>query len=132
MSSRSFDPTLPANRAGVTAVIAIRCPQCGQGRRKLGRCEGATPLKDTEYSRIRHDRSTSPISGPIRARVKKNLCNAHKIVASRHGLANELVTELLAVDLDQSSSRMRKMDRQHESTGSGDLAQESPARLRRL
>jgi hypothetical protein len=33
----------------------------------------------------------------------------------------------VAVGLDASDGRVRKMDRQHQSVGPGDLAQESPA-----
>src|SRR5262245_46241089 len=47
-------------------------------------------------------------------------------------VANELVTKPLAVGLDQSGGWMWEMDRQDESIGSGNFAQESPARLRRL
>src|ERR1700730_15213780 len=47
-------------------------------------------------------------------------------------IANEFVTEPVAIGLDQPGGRMRKMDRQHKSTSSGDLAQEPSARLRRL
>jgi hypothetical protein len=37
ISSRPFDSTPLAPGAGATAVITIRCPQRGQGRRKVGR-----------------------------------------------------------------------------------------------
>src|SRR5450432_3234326 len=36
---------------------------------------------------------------------------------------DEIVVEPIFVRLDQSGSRVRKMDRQHESAGAGDLAQ---------
>jgi hypothetical protein len=41
MSSRSSDREPFSNSAGVTAVIASRCPQCEQGRRTLGRRDDA-------------------------------------------------------------------------------------------
>jgi hypothetical protein len=42
-SSRSF--AAPSSySAGATEVIAIRLPQCWQGRRKLGRSDGETSL----------------------------------------------------------------------------------------
>src|SRR5215467_860493 len=76
MSSRSFDPTLPANRAGVTAMTAIRCPQCGQGRRKLGRRDGATSLKDTEVLLGRDNQLTRLF--PTRfARESRKICATH-------------------------------------------------------
>ena len=43
-SSRSSDSAPLAYCTGATAVIAIRFPQCGQGRRKLGKCDAVTPL----------------------------------------------------------------------------------------
>src|SRR5216683_6464164 len=47
-------------------------------------------------------------------------------------VANEPVTEPVAVGLDPSGGRVRKMDRQHQRIDPGDLAEESPARVRRL
>src|SRR5215470_3927221 len=46
--------------------------------------------------------------------------------------ANKPVAEPVAVGLDPSRGWVRKMDRQHEGVGPGDLAEKSPARVRRL
>jgi hypothetical protein len=48
MSSRLPDCAPPLDRAGVIAVIVMRCPQQGQGSRKLGRFDRIRLLKDTE------------------------------------------------------------------------------------
>jgi hypothetical protein len=50
MSSRLLDSAPPLDRAGATAVIAIRCPQYGQGSKKLGKFDWVTLLKDTEVT----------------------------------------------------------------------------------
>jgi hypothetical protein len=77
MSSRLPDSAPPLDRAGVIAVIVIRCPQQGHGSKKLGRFDRIRLLKDTEA--LSHaPGSPVAISGLIRARVKENLCNAHK------------------------------------------------------
>jgi hypothetical protein len=55
-SSRSFDSAPSLSRAGATDVTAIRWPQCGQGMRKLCRCDGATPLQRMELSRSKTSR----------------------------------------------------------------------------
>src|SRR5215468_9501594 len=48
ISSRLLDSAPPFDWAGATAVIAIRCPQYGQGSKKLGRFDRITVLKDTK------------------------------------------------------------------------------------
>jgi hypothetical protein len=79
ISSRLPDSAPPLERAGVIAVIVMRCPQQGHGSKKLGRFDRIRLLKDTES--LSHARFSPAISGFISARVKENLCNAHKWAA---------------------------------------------------
>jgi hypothetical protein len=53
ISSRSSDRKPFSNSAGVMAVIASRCPQCEQGRRKLGRRDAPTSLRCMELAWFR-------------------------------------------------------------------------------
>ena len=80
-SSRSFDSTPLAYREGVTDVIAIRCPQCGQGRRKLGRRDEETSLHCMELSSVPAVSFLSQIK-----KLSTNVCASHKLCASQHRL----------------------------------------------
>jgi hypothetical protein len=51
-SLRSFDSVPLAIRVRVIAVITIWRPQCVQGRRKVGRLEGATSLRRMELFQL--------------------------------------------------------------------------------
>lgn len=61
MSSRSFESAPLAYRAGATAVMTHRCPQCGQGSRTLGRCEGTTLLQCMELFGSEPSRRLGPL-----------------------------------------------------------------------
>ena len=79
-SSRSFDSAPLASCAGPTAEIAIRCPQCGQGRRKLGRREGATSLKCMGSLPVpRPPASAAAIPRSIYRSVNEDLCDAYNL-----------------------------------------------------
>jgi hypothetical protein len=49
ISSRSFDSAPLGYRAGAAAVIAIRCPQCGQGSMRGKQNEHRTTVKELCY-----------------------------------------------------------------------------------
>jgi hypothetical protein len=87
-SSRSSDPTALSECAGTTAVIAIRCPQCGHGRRKVGRADGITSLQSMELSRFR-DLAIPllPFPAPFK-KVSIDICAMHKVFALRHPLVS--------------------------------------------
>jgi hypothetical protein len=73
-----------ANRAGVTAVITILCPQCGQGRRKVGRRDDAMFRFCMEHPHFRHIPSPLRLFLALFTKVSTNICAAHKICASQH------------------------------------------------
>jgi hypothetical protein len=89
-SLRSSDSVPLAIRARVIAVITIWCPQCVQGRRKVGRLEGATSSHCMELFQF----TRRPFhSGPFPARFKRvstSFCASHIICASRHPSASQV------------------------------------------
>jgi hypothetical protein len=87
-SSRSFDSMPLANRAGVTAVITIRCPQCGQGRRKVGRRDDEMFRFCMEHPHFRHIRHLAPISRPIHKSVNEYLCDAQTMCIAASNLGD--------------------------------------------
>jgi hypothetical protein len=90
-SLRSSDSAPLAIRVRVIAVITIWRPQCVQGRRKVGRLEGATSLYCMELFQLR-DVPVSLRPFPARfERVSTSFCAAHIICASRHPSASILV-----------------------------------------
>jgi hypothetical protein len=88
-SLRSFDSAPLANRVRVIAVITIWCPQCVQGRRKVGRLEGATSLYCMElFFNYEASRFHSGHSRPDLRECQHVFCAAHIICASRHPSAS--------------------------------------------
>lgn len=75
MSSRSLLAALSSTGTGVTDRTTIRCPQCGQGRRKLGKCEGTMFLTDTGAFPF-PPAPYRAISFRFGTRVNKILCDA--------------------------------------------------------
>jgi hypothetical protein len=63
-SLRSFDSVPLAIRVRVIAVITIWRPQCVQGRRKVGRLEGATSLHRMELFSITRRVDFNPVHSP--------------------------------------------------------------------
>lgn len=75
MSSRSLLAALSSTGTGVTDRTTMRCPQCGQGRRKLGKCEGTMFLTDTGAFPF-PPAPYRAISFRFGTRVNKILCDA--------------------------------------------------------
>src|ERR1700758_5232604 len=71
----------------------------------------------------------SRVSGSTSSTGGVNAASEPDIASSS---AHELVAEPLPIRLDQAGGRVREMDGQHKAAGAGRLAEEAPARLRRL
>jgi hypothetical protein len=80
-SSRSFDAAPSAKCTGPAATITIRCPQCGQGRRRDDRCDGATSWQRMAFSRF----PLRPLFPDRFMKVSTDICALHKRSAKADG-----------------------------------------------